>query len=874
MDLSAAFDLRVVVLKELANGPLDTLLDTLEGEGEHKPSDDDDSFLASDDVVSDPDIVSIVAEKEYCNSAIELLVAVEQAMPKIEEMTKSKTLSDVTEALQFFSRAVNFNIKGAGKSLRDAFSLIWHHDEAVRAECMSAFNSVFLTDGAASHAQPLPAPEVASNLAGLVQHCGSSELASLEKIVGDLFKVDGNCLVIQSLWSKILTLHREEPSAEKSKELGSFVKVIGVIAKCCPDVMTAPKIRLVTSLLSELSKAAPDCSLISAAAQCMQTAPGYLSGKADADTVEALSEAASCLRDIVLGFWCPDTEKDTRNWFQACEEALHALFHTHPSPDKVLSSIFVPLYADLASTLSNVDGRATTTSSKLARVLFVLGQGAICSLVFTEKIASVAKKAGEEQQKAECRVSEQTKAHHNVSDAMEEEMGLVAAADAEHERLYNLVIEKQLVCDNVLGKFHPLIAYVVANESGTFSHPLLRETAILALCRFMSVSSQLCELYLPLLFTIVERELSEAVRTTVMIAVGDLAFRFPNSLEPWTANMYARLSDENVLVRYNTLMTLTHLILNDMIKVKGQVSHMVLCLNDSNEKVRDLACLFFTELSKRSNNPVYNLLGDIISILSRGSTEEAAPVADEMTRIRVLSEKEFQDTMTFLLKFVSKDKQADSLLERLLVRIGLATDLAQKRNLAFCISQLPVTEKGVKKMIEMIKLFKDALYDEFVFESFKQCLAKAKKTNPFAKKASDPSPEGAPDSTESMQAGASSVVTIKSVTDEFEYIMGIIKNAADGLTTEEIDFDTLIASVSKSSVKDENSNSGPTVKKNVKKSSKKPTGKSVVVAAKKKGKKMQWSDEEDDDDELEDDVSDSEMVAAPVKSRQPLKSVN
>jgi len=48
---------------------------------------------------------------------------------------------------------------------------------------------------------------------------------------------------------------------------------------------------------------------------------------------------------------------------------------------------------------------------------------------------------------------------------------------------------------------------------------------------------------------------------------------------------YARLSDEDVLVRYNTLMTLTHLILNDMIKVKGQVSHMVLCLNDSSEKV-------------------------------------------------------------------------------------------------------------------------------------------------------------------------------------------------------------------------------------------------------------------------------------------------
>ena len=32
---------------------------------------------------------------------------------------------------------------------------------------------------------------------------------------------------------------------------------------------------------------------------------------------------------------------------------------------------------------------------------------------------------------------------------------------------------------------------------------------------------------------------------------------------------YFRLRDESVVVRYNTLMVITHLVLNDMIKVKG-----------------------------------------------------------------------------------------------------------------------------------------------------------------------------------------------------------------------------------------------------------------------------------------------------------------
>lgn len=211
---------------------------------------------------------------------------------------------------------------------------------------------------------------------------------------------------------------------------------------------------------------------------------------------------------------------------------------------------------------------------------------------------------------------------------------------------------------NILGKFHQMIAFIVADEKGHFGEPALRENALLALCRYMTVSSHMCDTYLPLLFTSLERETNESNKTTIMIALGDLAFRFPNSLEPWIGYMYARLSDPSLLVRYNTLMVLTHLILNDMIKVKGQVSHVVMCLNDPSERVCGLAALFFSELSKRSNNPVYNLLGDVISFLSReeGSIASLAAEAAGAPAHRRLSQAEFQSTMTFLLSFVKKDK--------------------------------------------------------------------------------------------------------------------------------------------------------------------------------------------------------------------------
>lgn len=122
----------------------------------------------------------------------------------------------------------------------------------------------------------------------------------------------------------------------------------------------------------------------------------------------------------------------------------------------------------------------------------------------------------------------------------------------------------------------------------------------------------------------------------------------------------------------------------------------MLCLTDKCERIRDLATQFFTKLSERANNPVYNLLGDIIAHLSceraaavpsptpappdatEAAAEEmmstqassvslsaSASAGIEATALldvkvlvdgRQLGTKEFETTMEFMLSFVKKDK--------------------------------------------------------------------------------------------------------------------------------------------------------------------------------------------------------------------------
>ena len=92
---------------------------------------------------------------------------------------------------------------------------------------------------------------------------------------------------------------------------------------------------------------------------------------------------------------------------------------------------------------------------------------------------------------------------------------------------------------------------------------------------------------------------------------------------------------------------------------------MAYSINDPNENIAELAKLFFIKLSERSNNPVYNLLGDIISVFSQDSQDPTSSAETSASasagsnggmNLPALSKEQFQSTMHFLLSFVSKDK--------------------------------------------------------------------------------------------------------------------------------------------------------------------------------------------------------------------------
>ncbi len=264
----------------------------------------------------------------------------------------------------------------------------------------------------------------------------------------------------------------------------------------------------------------------------------------------------------------------------------------------------------------------------------------------------------------------------------------------------------------------------------------MRAVATLSFSKFLCISSQFCDANHHLLFRILETSRDGNIRSNIAIALGDVAVSFSTIIDENSDELYRGLSDRDLVVKKNTLMVLTHLILNGMIKVKGQLGEMAKCLEDKEPRVADLAKLFFTDLSTK-DNAIYNNLPDgafcSLSFFFGGGhpvfsnwIHWARTVISHLSvGEHAIDEEGFQRTMRYIFTFIEKEKQAESIVEKLCQRFRLTEDTRQWRDVAFCLSLLPFkSERSVKKLIEGMPFYREKLHEEGVFARFQEILAK------------------------------------------------------------------------------------------------------------------------------------------------------
>lgn len=93
-----------------------------------------------------------------------------------------------------------------------------------------------------------------------------------------------------------------------------------------------------------------------------------------------------------------------------------------------------------------------------------------------------------------------------------------------------------------------------------------------------------------------------------------------------------------------------------------------------------------------------------------------------------MDEDGFQRTMRYIFTFIEKEKQAESIVEKLCQRFRLTEDARQWRDIAFCLSLLPFkSERSVKKLIEGLPFYRDKLHNKEVYSRFQEILVKVRR---------------------------------------------------------------------------------------------------------------------------------------------------
>ncbi|GFR65797.1 condensin complex subunit 1 [Elysia marginata] len=535
---------------------------------------------------------------------------------------------------------------------------------------------------------------------------------------------DINKPVIQTLW-ETFTL---KSSSVTEQDARAAVMLISMCARAEPNIVKSNLEVLVQEGLGQ--RAEKDYLLAQGTCQTLLkiTATPREKGKPAPEPfrLPAEHDLFKRLKAILVKGLCDSTNQ---LWIPLADLAVTVIFSLSESPDQVCSPMLRELVQALVDVCNSVsqedeDDKSASLSFVLARVLSVAGQVAFRQTVFMEE--DVLKEMKRRQNLAGERRKTEGGADGNASRRksqgggpggsrseaeLEEDMALagVAADDAEAEFVKKICEMEILNGVGLLSGFCPLLIAVCSNSS-KFSDPELQTAASMALAKFMIVSSTFCESQLQLLFTLLEKAQSPVIRSNLIIALGDLTVRFPNLVEPWTAHLYARLRDTSPMVRKTTLQVLTHLILNDMVKVKGQISELAICIVDSDERIAGLAKLFFHELSKKSNS-MYNMP----DIISRLSDPEIG-----------VEEDHFQLIIKYIFSHIEKSKHCESLTEKLCHRFRATRTDRQVRDLSFCLSQLNYSERGLSKLLENFPCYADKLVDGQIYAYFCQILTKSR----------------------------------------------------------------------------------------------------------------------------------------------------
>ena len=620
--------------------------------------------------------------RRYYIEALKFIETLHEASPHVSQLLSSKNKSEVIEAMDFFVIADAYHLEPAKSGIRRMLKLIWtkgNSDEGkgVQAHLIECYKGLFF-DAPGNFTSNDAANYVARNMISLTFGASPAELTSLEQLLATMMKEKAiNELVIQKLW-QVYGVQKKEIS--KQQRRGAII-ILGMLALADQEIVVREMETCLRIGLGPIGRRDLVLARYTCIALMRMTNNKPTKGVEGKASTRLPNDHAVLIRLASL----MDVQSDSKDWYGLAEQAIGAIYALSKHPDILCSEILrrktkavfavkksAAVQEEAETSQMDDDGdvemsdmptpppepardeqasdeNESSSALGLSQLLFTVGHIALKQIVHLELCEQDFKRRKAEKEKANPNSSPVKKTPGPKSKkadgkkdepTAEEELDLIGGTSEDdftdglaHIRERELLYGK----NSLLANFGPLVKEICANNT-SYPNTELQAQAALCMAKLMCVSSEYCEANLGLLITILERSPSAITRSNLVVALGDMAVCFNHLIDENTDFLYRRLGDKSLPVKRTCLMTLTFLILAGQVKVKGQLGEMAKCIEDSDNRVREMSRMFFAELAGK-DNAVYNHFVDMFSLLS----------ADEE-----LEEEWFRRIVKFLAGFIEK----------------------------------------------------------------------------------------------------------------------------------------------------------------------------------------------------------------------------
>lgn len=630
----------------------------------------------------EPILAKLKLTIQYYEEAIEYIMQLNTAVDHCCKLISSKNKSEVIEAMDFFVLCDAYDLETSFLGIKKMLHLIWHQTDdmpklsgltnannaisrtavitnvSIPQHLIRCYKTLFLTAPEDCNAKE-KAAYIAKNLINLTINAGISDLASLEKILGLMYRekiIDSN--VIKVFW--IIFNKCNEPDNVFTKEQihGSII-IIGMISSedyniTLNEIETLLEVGLINNSNDYVLAKYTCIALMKALPQnCIKSL----------SESKELSNSDSKKISLAIQNRLVEYTEDP-NFYPFAEAAIACLFKLSDLPDSHCKTI-IQLKSKEAFSKNQVD-KAFSRIASVSQLLFLVGEVVLKLIVYLEY---------SEVQFKKIKAQKETEAKLNNKEEQDNELEMISKSaedDFNDSIIYIRDTELLFSPQSLLTEFIPFVVNILTDYEYTYRNFFAQRIATLTLLKFMLTSKKICEQYLSLLITIMEKSEDPITRSNCILGFGDISVTFNSVIDDNIEFLYNRLMDSDLSVKRTCLMTITFLILAGQVKIKGQLGKLALCLVDNDLKIVQLSKIFFNELNSK-DNAVYNGFLDIFNYLSN---------------LNDLNEVDFQKIIKFLMNYIQQEKYQKNINNKLLSKLKVVENEKQYDDILYVLQNL------------------------------------------------------------------------------------------------------------------------------------------------------------------------------------------